>query len=290
MTAVGTEIQNLTQAYAIFSPLTNMPYIECEEINYNDQVYLFAKKDDAESFVKNYAEKGIVLKVQELKTQEVYIPVKADQPDGEKKKMYLNEVRQHLGILPFLGVNAVGYQSFGSDLQSVELKDILPEGFEKRLDGNQMYQPNLQLTGLYLMQEARRNKEYVTMKQIQELDEEFSSNLVKAGLFIAVLPPEGFEKNPQLNLKDCRMPYLKHQSGDVFFPLFTDVWEFQKYARNNKALRPIWIPFKDITKFWVQDAKAYMINPLGYSLPLAKDMIPKILARFGVVPTQPEQK
>ena len=290
MSAAGKEIQNLTQAYAIFSPLTNMPYIECEETNFNDQVYLFAKKDAAEIFVKKYAEKGIVLKVQELKTQEVYIPVKADQPDGEKKKMYLNEVRQHLGILPFLGVNAVGYQSLSSDLLSVELKEILPEDFEKKLDGNKMYQPNLQLTGLYLMQEARRKKEYVTMKQIQELDEEFSSNLVKTGLFIAVLPPDGFEKNPQLNLKDCKMPYLKHQSGDIFFPLFTDVWEFQKYARNNKALRPIWIPFKDITRFWVQDAKAYMINPLGYSLPLAKDMIPKILARFGVTVDKPGQK
>ena len=94
----------------------------------------------------------------------------------------------------------------------------------------------------------------------------------------------------KLNLAECKMPYLKHQSGDVFFPLFTDVWEYQKYAKNNKALRPIQIPFKDIPKFWVQDAKAYMINPLGFSLPLAKDMIPKILTRFGVGVDNPEQK
>ena len=40
-------------------------------------------------------------------------------------------------------------------------------------------------------------------------------------------------------------------------------------------LRSIQIPFKDLTKFWVQDAKAYMINPLGFELPLSKEMIPK---------------
>ena len=37
-----------------------------------------------------------------------------------------------------------------------------------------------------------------------------------------------------------------------------------------------------MTKFWVEDAKAYMLNPMGFSLPLAKEMVPKILEKFGV--------
>lgn len=276
------EIKSLGQAYALFSPLTNMPYVECEEEDYYDRILLYAVKEDAERAVSEYEEKGIRVNVRELKTMEVYVPVDASNPGGAKKKMYLNQVRQHLGVLPFMGVNAVGYQPAGKEMKTIALVDILPEGFEKKVEGNRLYQPNLQLTGIYLMQEARRKKEYVDMKKLQELDEEFSSNLVKSHMFMAVLPPEGHEKDEKLNLKECKLPYLKHQSGDNFFPLFTDLWEFQKYAQANRKLRSVEIPFTDVTKFWVQGAKAYMLNPMGISVPLAKEMIPKILERFGV--------
>lgn len=276
------EIKSLGQAYALFSPLTNMPYVECEEEDYYDRILLYAVKEDAERAVGEYEEKGIRVNVRELKTMEVYVPVDASNPGGAKKKMYLNQVRQHLGVLPFMGVNAVGYQPAGKEMKTIALVDILPEGFEKKVEGNRLYQPNLQLTGIYLMQEARRKKEYVDMKKLQELDEEFSSNLVKSHMFMAVLPPEGHEKDEKLNLKECKLPYLKHQSGDNFFPLFTDLWEFQKYAQANRKLRSVEIPFTDVTKFWVQGAKAYMLNPMGISVPLAKEMIPKILERFGV--------
>lgn len=276
------EVKNLKEAYALFSPLTNMPYVECEEVNYNDQVLLYGSKADAEEAVKEYEGKGIRVTVRELKTQEVYIPVNPKEPGGAKKKMYLSQVRQHLGILPFMGVNALGYKPGGDEKISIELTDILPEDFEKKVEGNSLYQPNLQLTGLYLMQEARRKKEFVDMKHLQELDEEFSSNLIKSRLFIPVLPPEGHEKDQQLNLKECKLPYLKHQNGDNFFPVFSDLWEFQKYAQGKKNLRPIQIPFQELPKFWIKDAKAYMMNPMGFSLPLTKEMIPKLLKRFGV--------
>jgi len=280
--AAVAEARALKEAYVLYSLLTNMPYVECEEENYNDQIRMYAKKEEAEAEVGKLEEKGIRVTVRELKTVEVQIPVKADKPNGEKRRMYLNQVRQHLGTLPFLGVNAVCYKAEGKEAQTIELSAVLPEDFEKKVGDNSFYQPNLQLTGLYLMQEARRKKEYVDMKHLQELDEEFSSNLVKSRLFLAVLPPEGKEKEAQLNLKECRLPYLKHQNGDIFFPVFTDIWEFQKYAQGKKNLRPIQIPFKEITKFWVKDAKAYMVNPFGFSLPLGKEMVPRILQKFGV--------
>lgn len=276
------ELKSLKEGYVLFSLLTNMPYVECETENYNDESFLFAGKEDAETMVKALDEKGIRTVARELKTLEVQVPVKQDKPQGEQKKMYLNQVRQHLGTMPFLGINAVCYQPAGGQPVLVELSELLPEDFEKKVSGNALYQPTLQLTGLYLMQEARRRKEYVDMKHLQELDEEFSSNLVKSRLFIPVLAPEGHEKDPKLDLKSCKMPYLRHQNGDIFFPLFTDVWEFQKYAQGKKGLRPVQVPFQEITKFWVKDAKAYMINPMGYSLPIGKDMIPRILQKFGV--------
>lgn len=275
------EVRGLKEAYVLFSPLTNMPYVECEEVDYNDQIRMYAKKEDAEAAAGELEDEGIRVVVRELKTVEVQIPVKADEPDGEKRRMYLNQVRQHLGILPFLGVNAICYKPAEGEAVCVELSSVLPEDFEKKIMGNSFYQPNLQLTGLYLMQEARRKKEYVDMKRLKELDEEYSSNLAKSRLIVAVLLPEGKEKEAKPDLRDCRFPYLKHQSGDIFFPLFSDIWEFQKYAEGKKGMRPIQVPFHEITRFWVKDAKAYMINPMGYSLPLTKEMVPKLAERFG---------
>lgn len=279
---MSSELKDLREAYALFSPLTNLPFVECEEKNFNDQVLLYEKKEDAEAAVKEYEAKGIRVNVKELRTVEVYVPVKAEEPNGPRKKMFFNQVREHLGLLPFIGVNAVGYQPAGDKMETIELTGILPEDFGKKIEGNAFYQPNLQLTGIYLMQEARRKKEFVDMKNLKALDEEFSSNLVKSRLFIGVLPPEGHEKDQKLNLKECKLPYLKHQSGDIFFPVFSDMWEFQKYAKNNRNIRPIQIPFQEITKFWVKDAKAYMMNPMGISLPLSREMIPRLLSRFGV--------
>lgn len=277
----AAEVRNLKEACILYSPLTNLPYVECEEENYNDQIRLYQKKEDAEAAGKELEEKGIRVVVREFKTVEVQVPVKPDRPDGEKKRLYLNQVRQQLSILPFMGVNAVCCKLAGRDPQTLQLTGLLPEDFENKIN-RKMYQPTLQLTGLYLMQEARRKKEYVDRKNLQALDEEFSSNLVKAKLFLAVLPPEGQEKEEKIDLKQCRLPYLKHQNGDTFFPLFTDIWEYQKYIQGKHTLRPIQVPFPEITKFWVKDAKAYMVNPMGFSLPITREMIPRILEKFGM--------
>lgn len=275
-------VKNLKGGYVLISVLTNMPYVECEEENYNDQIHLFERKEDAESMQEDLAEDGRLVRIQELKMVEVEIPVKAEEPNGPKKKMYLNQVRQQLSTLPFLGINAICFHPAEKDACCVEMKDVLPDDFEKKVSENPLYQPNLQLTGLYLMQEARRKKEFVDRAHLQELDEEFSSNLAKSKLFLAVLPPEGKERDPKLELKECRLPYLKHQNGDNFFPVFTDVWEFQKYAKDKKNLRSIQVPFQQLHKFWIPDAKAYMINPFGFSLPISKEMLPRLLEKFGL--------
>ena len=275
------EIRALKEAYALFSPLTNLPYVECEEENYNDQAFLCQTKKDAETAVADYEKKGIRVIIKELKTVEIRVPTNEENSQTGQKQLYLNQVRQHLGILPFIGVNAVCYKPTREKARSAELSETLPEGFEQKIRENAHYQPTLQLTGLYLMQEARRKKEFVDRKRLQDLDEEFSSNLAKSHLYLAALPGKGQEDEASVNLKECRLPYLKHQNGDHYFPVFTDIWEFQKYAQGKQGLRPIRIPFQELAGFWVDEAKAYMVNPMGFSLPLGKELIPRLLERFG---------
>lgn len=275
-------ISNLQKAYILISQATNLPYVECEEENYNDQIYLFESKEEAEQAAENYAKTEIRVKVIELKLVEMMIPEKANQPNGPKKKMTLNQVRQQLVTLPYMGINAVGFKAAGKDIVTVALVDLLPEDYEKKISQNSLYQPNLQLTGIYLMQQARRKKEFVDRKQLVELDEEFGSNLVKSRLFIVVTPKPGHEQDQKLDLRECQLPFLRHPNGDCFFPVFTDIWECQKYIKNNQNFRPIQVPFAELQKFWVQEAKAYMFNPMGFSLPLGREQVPLILQKFGV--------
>lgn len=63
-TAVNA-VNNLKEAYAFISILTNMPYAECEEVDYNDQVHLFEKKETAEKMQKELEEQGIRVRILE---------------------------------------------------------------------------------------------------------------------------------------------------------------------------------------------------------------------------------
>ena len=56
---VAVKVQDLKEAYALISPLTNLPYVECEQENFFDQVLLYEMKEDAEAAAKVYGEKGI---------------------------------------------------------------------------------------------------------------------------------------------------------------------------------------------------------------------------------------
>ena len=41
---VAEKVQDLKEAYALISPLTNLPYVECEQENFFDQVLLYEKQ------------------------------------------------------------------------------------------------------------------------------------------------------------------------------------------------------------------------------------------------------
>ena len=78
---VAEKVQDLKEAYALISPLTNLPYVECEQENFFDQVLLYETKEDAEAAAKVYGEKGIRVLVRDLKTLELELPVKPEVPD-----------------------------------------------------------------------------------------------------------------------------------------------------------------------------------------------------------------
>ena len=55
-----SEVRNLKEAYILYSPLTNMPYVECEEENYNDQIRLYQKRQRRRKQERNWRKKESV--------------------------------------------------------------------------------------------------------------------------------------------------------------------------------------------------------------------------------------
>ena len=61
------------------------------------------------------------------------------------------------------------------------------------------------------------------------------------------------------------IPYLKNKEGKILQPVFSDVLEYEKFARGKK-LRIAKIPFVKLADIMIQQAEALVINPMGFNL------------------------
>ena len=88
--------------------------------------------------------------------------------------------------------------------------------------------PALQLSGIYFMQELRRPVEKEEHKNLRALEEELIANIKKSQFLVAM---ERNEEEP----KKINIPYLKNKDGQILQPVFSDIMEFEKFAKRQKA-------------------------------------------------------
>ena len=101
------------------------------------------------------------------------------------------------------------------------------------------------------------------------MEEELIVNLKKSEFLVAMATdPEDPTK--------VNIPYLKNKQGDILQPAFTDVMEFDKFARGKK-LRAAKVPFAKLPGLIINQAKAFVINPMGFNLILDRVQLGKIL-------------
>ena len=155
-----------------------------------------------------------------------------------------------------MGVNCLAVNS-GTDTEiNIQLSDLvirrkpeeLPEG--KRPVEN----PALHLTAIYFMQEMRRQAEPQPTEELNKLQEELLAHYGK-GTFVAAVREDG------------QVPILKQKDGSIYQPLFTDMLEFQKFARGEKMKMAV-IPAAKIPEILVGEAKGVVINPFGVNVQL----------------------
>lgn len=251
--------ESLIVAYCAF---TNMPLVVCDPETFNDQIFLFDTEAQLQEFAKPYLEKKILIR-------------------GIK---YENK-----GFLAFfsmlfsIGVNELVFVSeSGRELLGLEELVKRPDYSALPKEKQPISNPELQLTGLYFMQEASRPVPNEQKNGLAELEEELSANLLKSKYIVAIELLEGPESDMEkLRSRKYRLPILKNKNGEVLQPLFTDPMELAKFNREQK-FKALAMPFANLKKILVKDSKGFMLNPGGFHIVMPSALLDGLTQRFGV--------
>lgn len=251
-------IQKLQTSEAVFTVLsraTRQPFVICDPESFNDQVWIFERKEDLEEAVKPLIEKKN--------------PVAAIHVENKSFLSFYT-------VLYSLGVNSVVFYEKDRKTE-LELYEIVKRPDFSSLPEKQrpLFNEQLQLSGIYFMQELRRGGELKEKENIKALEEELAANLVRSRYLLAV------QKQEDKEAPNVQVPYIKNENGDVFQPIFTDVEEFRKFNREKK-LQAMMVEFKNLEKALIPAAKGAVVNPNGFNLIIPKEKIESMKQRFGL--------
>ncbi len=253
-------IQKKNKLIAAYSSVTNMPFVVCDPETYNDQVWLFDTEDQLQEFAKPYLEKKFPLRGVSYQNKN-FLPF--------------------FSMLLTIGVNELVFVGSGEE-QALGLEELIRRPDYSKLPKEQqpVLNPELQLTGLYFMQELSRSVPNEEKEQLPELEEEFSVNLMKAHYLMPIELLEGPQNDMEkLKERKFRMPFLKNKNGDVMQPIFTDPNEFSKFNKE-KNFRAIVVPFENLKKMLAQNSKAFILNPMGFHIAITKELLNGLEKRY----------
>lgn len=252
------KIQTQEEVYTILSRATRLPYVICDPESFNDQVWIFETKEELEKAVKPLTDKKN--------------PIAAIKVEN---KSYLS----FYTTLYTLGVNAVVFYEKDKATE-FDLEEIIkkPDFSALPKEKQPLFNPQLQLSGIYFMQELRRGGANEEKDNLPELEEEVAANVVKSRYLMAVQRPEEGQ-----DPKNVQVPYIKNNQGDVYQPLFTDAEEFRKFNKEKK-LQALLVGFDNLDKVMIPAAKGIIINPQGFNLIIPKEKIQGLRQRFNMDP------
>ena len=243
------ELQNRDMVYVAYSQFTKLPYVKCDEDTFNDQAWIFSTEEGIKEFGKKLLDDKVLLMGMRYE--------KKDYP-----RLY--------GTFYAIGVNTVMWVD-GEEQVEIDLPDIAKQHDLSKIpeEHRPLLNPTLELSGIYFMQELRRPVEKEQHGNLRELEEELLVNMRKSQYLVAM---EVNEEDP----KQIRIPYLKNKNEEILQPVFTDVMELEKFTKGRK-LRIAKVPLNKLPELMIQQAKAYLVNPMGFNLVLTKEQLEKII-------------
>ena len=243
------ELRNREEVFVAYSQATKLPYVTCDDETFNDQARIFATEEEIKEYGKQLLEDKILL-----------MGMKYEKKDFPR--LY--------GTLYAIGVNSVIWID-GEEQIEIEIGKIAKQRDMSKIEPAKrpLLNPSLELSGIYFMQELRRPVPQEEHKNLRALEEEVIVNLRKSD-FLVAMQRKGDEPD-KINI-----PYLKNKEGKILQPVFSDVMEFEKFAKGKK-LRIAKVPFNKLPNILIEQAESLVINPMGFNLVLNRDQLKKII-------------
>lgn len=247
------KLQELEKMYIVFGRGTRMPFIMCDEETYNDQVRIYESKEEAMAFCDDLQDK----------TKDLLMLAEINKP----------QMLNFYGSLFLIDIDDIIFKPEGEEETVFPLeKLVVRPDFSKHPAMN----TNLQLSGLYFMQELARGIPNDDKKELPRLEEEMAANVVRGEFIIPVLL-----ESVSLEDKDAQvmLPRISNQEGKQYQPLFTDVNEFAKFNKGNKYKLNV-LKFDNVLNILDESVMGAVINPLGMNLILNKETLKILKKRF----------
>lgn len=230
---VMDKLRQAGEIYALVSVCTKMPFVVCDPETFDDEVMVFWTEDDAKAEGQKFLNEKHPLSIVRV------------------------ENRQFLSFyssLYTMGVNGILVDK-GKEELHIQLNELVSRPGKNMEEGKVWVEnPAFHLTALYLMQEVRRQKKTEASEELKDLQEEMLAHF-REGKYIVSVQEDG------------GVPMLKQKDGDVFQPVFTDILEYRKFARNGKFKTAV-VEYEMLASALPAEAKGVVVNPLGVNVPL----------------------
>lgn len=250
-------LQGLATTFTVFSQTIKTPFITCDEDSFNDQIWIFVTEEQAKQFCKKRLEEN----------QDMLMVV----------KMENNQLLSFYSSLYFLGVNELVFTE-EERVTKMPLEDLVRKPDYSKLPKEQqpLLNPQMQLTGIYFMQELHRRKPNNEKPKLRELEEEMAVNLVRSKFLVALeVDGDKIEKGG----KNVRIPCVKNSEGKMFQPIFTDPREFGRFNKD-KNFKASVVEFSNLKKIINDNVEGIVLNPQTLNIVITKDKIPVLLNQF----------
>ncbi|MCI9570408.1 MAG: SseB family protein [Lachnospiraceae bacterium] len=227
------KLRTASELYALMSPCTKMPYVQCDPETMDDEIFLYPEEETAKDAAMRLSGKRI--------------PVQAVRVDQ----------KQLLGFcanLWMMGVNCVLFGEGTPEETRIQLEELVMRPGTGKLPEGQIWveNPELHLTALYFMQEARRERLPQMTDEMKQLQEEILVDFGK-GTYLTVYHT------------DNGIPLIRQQSGDTYQPIFTDMMEMRKFNRDG-GFKVVVVEAAKIPGILAREAKGVAVNPAGVNL------------------------
>lgn len=232
------QLQKQDVVYVIYSKCTRMPFVLCDSESYDDEIFVFYNKEDADREAEHLTTSGNPAQVIKI-----------------ERKSFL----AFYASLYLLGVNCLVVNKGTSIQIALQLDELVRRAENQKLPEGMVKVENREfhLTALYFMQELRSKPQNGLTEELEELQEELLAHYNEGSFIIAVREDKG-------------IVILKQKDGKTMLPIFTDAQEFQKFQvmnQNSKFGTAVVTPEK-ISRLLPKDAAGIIVNPIGVNLPL----------------------